>query len=309
MTRLFARVAILVAALTITLPSAARSAGSDPSDRPRHRAGTTGTCRVRDTSTGIETIGDGANLQDAIDAAAKGTTLVIAGRCDGNVSIPGAARIELRGAPTPSFPDPALNGGGSGTVLLNEGVAVVRGLLIKNGDARFGGGIYNAGWLALDGRARVAGNHARTGGGVFNEGTFVLRGRASVRANRAKEGGGIYEYGGRLLLKERSSVRGNRARYGGGGIAVQFDDVILAGSTSVRGNVADLGGGILGSGYMGNLLSLRDQASVTFNTARDKGGGIWMPKGGGSVLVCSPDVALSPNDPDDPPVVACTRRP
>jgi hypothetical protein len=49
---------------------------------------------------------------------------------------------------------------------------------------------------------------------------------------------------------------------------------------------------------------MNDSSSITGNTAGVAGGGIYPAYHGIRIRVCSDDVAISPNDPDDPPTVS-----
>jgi hypothetical protein len=99
-------------------------------------------------------------------------------------------------------------------------------------------------------------------------------------------------------MRDSSSVLRNRAKgINGGGIFHFQGDVILRDHAAIRFNSAfNLGGGIY---FEGRILTLRGSARITGNTA-GAGGGIYDGIGN-PIRVCSPSVAISPNDPDDPP--------
>jgi len=110
---------------------------------------------------------------------------------------------------------------------------------------------------------------------------------------------------GVLRLNDSASVAQNTSGGWGGGIYGYQARIILNDSSSVTGNTAEsLGGGIY-NGDAGTLI-LNDSASVVSNTAV-RGGGIYSGHGpyehSGPIYVCSDEVAISPNDPDDPPKV------
>ena len=133
-----------------------------------------------------------SNLQTIIDGAHSGDKIVVYGVCVGNFSIPGggsAASLTIVGRAGAT-----LDGNHYGTVVdvgPSETVTFT-GLLITNGDADIGGGIYNRGVVNLGRNARVNGNHAATsGGGIYNDGGAVnLRCNAQVNGNSATQGGG-----------------------------------------------------------------------------------------------------------------------
>jgi len=115
-------------------------------------------------------------------------------------------------------------------------------------------------------------------------------------------GGGVYLQGGWLSLDDSSSVTGNTAGWQGGGIYNLGGTVTLNHSSSVTGNTAGTEGG--GIYNLDGTVILNHASSVTGNTAEGDGGGIYVePEGSGPVYVCSDEVRISPNDPDDPPKV------
>jgi hypothetical protein len=266
-------------------------------------------CRVRNPTIGGRYVGGGANLQRAIQEAPRRSVLIIRGRCVGTFRINKALTLvgrRIKGAPLPT-----LDGNGDGTVLTTGNLShvTVRNLRITGGTAtpsRFGGsrggGIANyGGRVVLEGASRVSGNAAENGGGIWNAGTLVMRDRAVVARNGARGflgvGGGIYKARGVLRMRDSSSVRRNIAGLNGGGIFHFLGDVVLRDDAAIRFNTArNLGGGLY---FEGRTLTFRGSAQVTDNTA-NAGGGIYDGIGN-PIRVCSPTVAISPNDPDDPP--------
>jgi hypothetical protein len=261
-------------------------------------------CRVRNATTGRLYVGGGANLQRAIYEARPWSALTIRGRCVGTFGI--NKPLILVGRRIEGAPLPTLDGNGGGTVLTSGNLSnvTIRNLRITGGTGsrpRFGsrgGGIANhEGRVVLRGASRVSGNAAEFGGGIWNTGTLLLRDRAVVARNRADTGGGIYQEGGVLRMRDSSALRRNRAGGNGGGIFFLTGDVVLRGHAAIRLNSAlNLGGGIY---FEGRTLTLRGSAQVTENRAT-AGGGIYDGIGN-PIRVCSPSVAISPNDPDDPP--------
>jgi hypothetical protein len=254
------------------------------------------TCHVKNLVSGTSSVGAGGNLQRAIDAADPGSTLRIVGRCRGSFAI--EKRLTLLGRSTDRFARPTLDAGGAGRALFVGPKAVtVRHLWIVGGKVRSGGGIYNDGGnLTLTG-TMVTGNRARTGGGgiVNDRGRLTVNGGAVADNSAGKVAGGIFNYRGTLTLNGAAHIRNNSAGRHGGGI-YNFGTLTVNGSSSITGNDAGHdGGGIYDIGS----VTLNDSAAVTGNTAATAGGGILLAQG--HVHVCSIDVAISPNTPDDPP--------
>jgi hypothetical protein len=267
-------------------------------------------CRVNNSTIGRLYVGGGPNLQQAILEAPPGSVLNIRGRCVGTFSINKA--LILVGRRTTGAPLPTLDAMGGGAVLTtgNQSNVIVRDLRITGGTGfrrqfggSLGGGIANrgGGLVILEGATRVSGNKAENGGGIWNAGTLILRDRAVVARNRGGGslgvGGGIYQNRGVLLMRDSSSVLRNRASLNGGGVFHFRGEVVLRDHASVRFNSArNLGGGIY---FEGARLTLKGSAQVTHNTA-GAGGGIYDGIGN-PIRVCSPSVAIIPNDPNDPP--------
>ncbi len=135
----------------------------------------------------------------------------------------------------------------------------ITGLSVSNGNSpgQQGGGIRNAGILALSGVA-VAGNNAGpggAGGGIYNAGTLTITGSTlsgnSVTGIVAGSGGAIFNFGGALTLIN-STLSGNTAvgpganTDSGGGIYSNVGTVLLINST-ITDNTGDIGGGVRGS--------------------------------------------------------------
>jgi hypothetical protein len=109
-------------------------------------------------------------------------------------------------------------------------------------------------------------------------------------------GGGIYQRSGLLRMRDSSSVLRNRASLNGGGIFHFRGEGVLRGQSSIRFNFArHVGGGIY---FENSSLTLRGSVQVTDNTAATGGG---ISDSGDPIRLCSSSVAISPNDPDDPP--------
>lgn len=281
--------AAVVLAVTITAasvrPPTAR-AGSPP-------------CRVVNARTEERYTGYGVNLQRAIDDAERRDRLIVQGMCAGSFTV--ERPLTLAGRPNQRFPTPTLDAKGDGHVLEISRGARIRSLRITGGRATSGGGIrLLVGRLVLEGKTAIVGNRASSGGGISTgeEGRLVLGGHATVRGNVSKFGGGISSnIPGSMLMKGRSAVLGNRARDTGGGIVLNVGSLTMADRASIRLNIArDFGGGIAN---LDGFVKLRDAARIVHNSAGREGGGVYNYFS--QMLVCSPHVVLSPNDPDDAP--------
>jgi len=257
---------VLIAVLLVGVPATARPMA-------------VATCSVKNARTGAIT----HTLQAAVNATLDRDTLLIKGTCIGKTAIRSKSDyqvLRLKGVPTTEQPTPTLDGGGIGRVLAVYATTVLRDLTITNGfTTGRGGGIRFTGEgakLSLKGDTSVTGNTAGYGGGISAE---FSAGFTPV-----------------IVMHDSSSVSGNTAGYGGGIYNGWHTGLDIYDSSSVTGNTAVRGGGIYA---FYSFLSLYDSSSVSGNTAGEVGGGIVNDTG--VLYVCSDLVAISPNDPDDPP--------
>ena len=86
------------------------------------------------------------------------------------------------------------------------------------------------------------------------------------------------------------------------GIYDEAGAISMSGTSSVSGNRAGFGAGIAVND--GGSLTLDGSASVTGNTAVSEGGGVFIEGVEDKVYICSALVAISPNNPDDPPATS-----
>src|SRR6266568_3909649 len=214
-----------------------------------------------------ERTGSGSrSLQEGVDTATAGDTLVVHGTCVGNSTID--KDLALRGVSNKAFGVATLDGSGlSGSVLsivsqdcCVQATVAISGLTIVNGNSSFGAGIINFGSDVTLTNSIVSDNNASvSGGGIANFGDGA-------------NFGGNSSFIGELTLID-SSVSGNSATSGGGGIYNAAGDVTLTTST-VSGNEASFGGGIIGGGFGRFSNFFFTNSTVSENTASGSGGGI-----------------------------------
>lgn len=103
----------------------------------------------------------------------------------------------------------AVNGGG----IYNAGrLAVYDSTLTGNFASAYGGGIYNANYAKLDHTTITLNYAGDEGGGICNAGTLVAY-YTTISENDAPEGGGIVNYEGEITLTD-SEISGNTADFG-----------------------------------------------------------------------------------------------
>jgi hypothetical protein len=250
-------------------------------------------CRVVNKTSGASAVTD---LQRALDRAAPGDRIRVAGVCRGNFLV--ERDVTLLGRTSDTRPRAVLVATRERHVVLISGDSSTRvridSLTVRGGFAQRGGGvrIRAGGTLELTGHARIARNSARYGGGVFggyltmsDRATIVrntasssgggvgmstteLRGSATITDNAATAGGGIYS-GRRVTVAERGAVVANRARSGGGVFAERR--LVLQDQARIASNKArESGGGV----YARGALRVSETAMVSENSAV-YGGGVY----------------------------------
>jgi hypothetical protein len=243
---------------------------------------TIATCLVMDTNSNHSF----PALQDAVDAAAAGDTLIVEGTCTGTTTI--GKGLTLTGQQPGGSAAPTLNGGGQGSVVtFDNGVTVTINTLTITGGS--GGHKYSGGGSTF-------------GGGILVFNATVTLNDTSITGNTATEGGGI-DNGGTVTLNGTSSITGNTATLGGG-ISNENGSVMTLNGTSITGNSADLGGGIFNDQ---GSVTLNGASSITVNTAIEGGGGIY-EQGGPVTLNDTSSVTGNTPDNCEPPgsVAGCT---
>ncbi|NER50270.1 MAG: DUF4347 domain-containing protein, partial [Symploca sp. SIO1A3] len=119
----------------------------------------------------------------------------------------------------------------------------------------------------------IADGNADFGGGIFNEEQLLIS-SSTIRDNTAQfSGGGIFS-DGRLNI-ENSTISGNTAEIGPGG-AISGSDFLAMTNVTISGNQAgNNGGGIsFGQSSDGDTLMV-DSSTITQNTTNGNGGGIF----------------------------------
>ena len=176
---------------------------------------------------------------------------------------------------------PVVDGQASFRIFETSAAAVsltVRGVVLRNGSADYGGCIRSAGDLTLA-RVEVADCAATvSGGGVFvNGGVLTVEDAWIHGSNSGGQGGGVVFFGGTVnpkrALLERVTVEGNSG-FRGAGLALSGESVLV--NATIRGNSAEeVGGGIWtnSAGRMSNVTLVSNVCDSDNNG--DSGGGIW----------------------------------
>jgi len=158
---------------------------------------------------------------------------------------------------------------------------VIDGLVIINGSAPMGGGVFVSGASPVIANCEVRGNSASgDGGGLFFEDSTSTIYNTLVTENDASRGGGIAAIDASITIATNSEVSHNTAlEFGGGFYGESLDDVadlVAITDTTIIANGADTGGGIsVVGGSSGFVLTLME-SSVIENLADTDGGGIYI---------------------------------
>jgi hypothetical protein len=249
-----------------------------------------------------KTIGHGISLAHSGDSI-----LVAAATYTENLTIGMSLKLIGSGAQTT-----IIDGGAKGTVVSiassNSHVTLSK-LTIQNGNAAYGGGIYNnfGGMLNIN-DSTITGNIATNatrfvcwGGGVLNGGTLSIN-HTTISGNSAKLGGGICNRGTATI--SNSTISGNNAFSGyNGGLAVGGGIYNLGrltiNNSTLRGNSATTIGDVdcglaYGGGISGSKTLTINNSTLSGNYAKNCagigfGGGI-----SGNVTLQNTVVASSP---------------
>jgi hypothetical protein len=147
----------------------------------------------------------------------------------------------------------------------------IQGLTIQNGDADYGGAVYNQATSLTLTDVYLWGNGANDGGGaVYNhtDATLVCN-SCSFEDNNATLFGGSIENDGTMTLALGTVVTDSRAKWGGGIFNNIVANLTIQDNSSITYNSATYGGGIDNDGTL-NM----NGGSVSNNSASQNGGGI-----------------------------------
>ena len=212
-----------------------------------------------------------ARIQDGVTLASSGGTVNVAGGTyTENVHIDKS--LNVKGAGSSSTVVDGSQAGSVFTIGMNNPTVDVTlsDLIVTNGNAYDGGGIWNNdGTLTLTGVSLTGNTADNNGGGIYNYGRVSVI-DSTITGNIADYGGGIYNDPNGALTVRGSQISSNDAfGYGGGvlneGLATMKDSQIHSNDVYSYD-----GGGI--SNYGGNLIV--DGCNVYQNTAYGYGGGI-----------------------------------
>ena len=214
-----------------------------------------------------------ANNGDTIDATGiSGVITLTTGELVVNTS------VTINGAGADML---AVDGNAMSTVFqINPGETVtISALAVRNGNASFGGGIFNEAILTIV-SSTFSGNTAGLGGGIFNAGTLSVI-DSTVSGNSANLGAGMYNNGTNTTIT--NSTFSSNTALEGGGIVNHFPMQITLctfGNNSFGGvlntGTLEIGNSILNAGASGANISNGSGGTVMslgYNVSSDDGSG------------------------------------
>ncbi|TVQ52531.1 MAG: hypothetical protein EA377_09965 [Phycisphaerales bacterium] len=250
--------------------------------------------------------GDFANVQDAIEAAPAGTTVILApGTYTEPIDTAGKA-VHLLSSGGPDVTTIDVTGLNTSAITIANGEGpdtIIEGFTFTGGNAQYGGGMfvsgadptvinchfinntatYGGGVAVLDGGMSfsvdmfVSDNSAEQGGGVFIQNSEVnFPGDTLIQNNEAEQGGGIYVLSGQVTFPGDTLINGNVAEHAGGGILISNSEVSFPGDTLINNNTANQGGGL--AVFDGGTVAFPGDTLVELNDAAE-GGGIYVGPG------------------------------
>jgi hypothetical protein len=128
--------------------------------------------------------------------------------------------------------------------VLENGILELDNIIVSNGRAVDGGGIWNAGTLTLSNSVVIDNYASVNGGGIYNAGNLTLENNSAVERNRSEgDGGGIYNAG--TLTVQDSRIQRNIGVDGaGGGIFSTINQSVNVANSCIVFNTAREVGGI-----------------------------------------------------------------
>ena len=217
------------------------------------------------------------DIQDAVDAAGYGDTVLIEGKVFSPPRGVVVSQVMTLAKAPGSSGMPGINGGGSNRCLRLMTNAVADGLILTNGYADVGGGAYLAGGGVIRNGRLVDCRAGAYGGAVFIAQSGLVQ-RCSLWQNAAltNDGGAIYLAQGGVV---ENCVLWSNSGVKAGGIFLDHGGVVrnsLLTRNQARGAAQPGRGGAVLTYYTGTV----ENCTLAFNAARDSGGGVYADHGG-----------------------------
>ena len=199
----------------------------------------------------------------------------------GNVTVKDGATVNVSGASTVNLTVEA-----GGTVNIAEGATVSGSITLNGGSLKANNATLSC-KLSVNGTSIATltgttvtgnGNTVTVNGGICN----INGGRIEMISNNSGNGGGVCVNGGELIVSGVTQISSNTATTNGGGVyAAAGSEWAFNVNTEITDNEAN--GGSVGGVYLAgpaanNGLYDMNKAAITYNTARNDGGGVYVGK-------------------------------
>ena len=256
------------------------------------------TAEAGSTTHNVRVNGD---IQAAIDAASNGDTIQLAaGQYDITTTIdPGGKQVTIIGTVDGNGdPTSVLDGGNPGNpvggtsgvrVLICQNgetsTTVFQNLVIQNGIAAAGGGMYNNDSTPTLTNCTFTGNSAKVGGGMCNDDSYPTLTNCTFTVNLAfSDGGGMYNAAGSSPNLADCVFTSNSAFEGGGMLNKDSSSPILTNCRFATNTSGRDGGGMYNRSNSNPTLT---GCAFTNNTADDDGGGMYNNGSSPTLANCS----------------------
>ncbi len=217
-----------------------------------------------------------AHIQDAINAAQNGDTVLIA---DGTYTGPGNVDLDF--------------GGRNITVTSQNGPATTiidcEGFASNDGSGNHEGFYFHSGetGAVVSGMTIENGYEVSTGGGIYIGNSSVSVQNCVISNCIANEGGGIYnDSSGGTIMVTNCTITGNNAQYGAGVYDFNINNPITLTNCTITDNNAQFngnGGGVYNANYGGTVTMTN--CVVTGDSAQSCGGGIYNGNYSGAIML------------------------
>ncbi|MGA1869875.1 MAG: right-handed parallel beta-helix repeat-containing protein [bacterium] len=233
----------------------------------------------------IDGSGDYTSIQDAIGYAISGDTIrVFSGIYKENLVI-GGKDISLISQDIVG--SVIIDGSSSGSVIMLASLgsnARLGGLILRNGTAELGGGIYCRNSSLTISKCNIIGNTAEWGGGIYCRYSSPLLTDCTFSNNFAENGGGIRCYGSSPMITN-CTIGDNTAEWYGGGIYCYYSSPIITDCMIINNAAPDWGEG--GGIYCEDSSPTLSNCTVSDNMAEWRGGGIYCDDSLSTITNCT----------------------
>lgn len=147
----------------------------------------------------------------------------------------------------------------------------------KEDAARYGGGVFNAGTMTINGSATISynakygsrGGEKLDGAGIYNNGTLTMN-SGTIRNNTGKHGAAVYVASGKTFHMNGGTLENNRSSGGSGGAVCVLGTFNMKNATIKNNSTGNLGGGV----YIpeGGTFNMNENSLISYCSGSHGGG-------------------------------------